>query len=61
MLQIKDIFKTFNAGTINEKVARIREAFFTRFDKRLATHYIIHGNRGEAKRIPLNRKLVEWQ
>lgn len=48
-------------NSINEKVARIREAFFTRFDKRLATHYIIHGNRGEAKRIPLNRKLVEWQ
>lgn len=48
-------------NSINEKVARIREVFFTRFDKRLATHYIIHGNRGEAKRIPLNRKLVEWQ
>lgn len=48
-------------NSINEKVARIREAFFTRFDKRLASHYVIHGNRGEAKRIPLNRKLVEWQ
>ena len=48
-------------NSINEKVARIREAFFTRFDKRLATHYVIHGNRGEAKRIPLHREYVEWQ
>ena len=48
-------------NSINEKVARIREAFVTRFDKILATHYIIHGGRGEAKRIPLNRDLIEWQ
>ena len=48
-------------NSINEKVARIREAFVTRFDERLATNYIIHGERGEAKRIPLHRELVEWQ
>jgi hypothetical protein len=48
-------------NSINEKVARIREAFVTRFDERLATNYIIHGDRGEAKRIPLHRELVEWQ
>ena len=48
-------------NSINEKVARIREAFVTCFDKRLATNYIIHGERGEAKRIPLNRKFVKWE
>lgn len=48
-------------NSINEKVARIREAFVTRFDERLAKNYIIHGERGEAKRIPLHREFVEWQ
>ena len=48
-------------NSINEKVARIREAFVTCFDKCLATNYIIHGERGEAKRIPLNRKFVKWE
>ena len=48
-------------NSINEKVARIREAFVTCFDKRLATNYIIHGERGEAKRIHLNRKFVKWE
>lgn len=48
-------------NSINEKVARIREAFVTRFDERLATNYIIHGERGEAKRIPLHREFVKWQ
>ena len=48
-------------NSINEKVARIREAFVTRFDERLATNYIVHGGRGEAKCIPLKCKFVEWQ
>ena len=48
-------------NSINEKVARIREAFVTRFDEHLATHYIIHGERGTAKHIPLNREFVMWQ
>ena len=48
-------------NSINEKVARIREAFITRFNERLATNYIINGERGEAKRIPLHREFVEWQ
>ena len=47
--------------SINEKVARIREAFVTRFDERLAVNYIIQGERGEAKRIPLHREFVKWQ
>jgi hypothetical protein len=32
-------------NSINEKVARIREAFVTRFDERLATNYIVNGSR----------------
>lgn len=48
-------------NSINEKCARIREAFVTRFDERLAVNYIVSGNRGESKRIPLNRDFVEWQ
>jgi hypothetical protein len=48
-------------NSINEKVARIREAFVTRLKESLATNYIIHGERGEAKRIPLHREFVEWQ
>ena len=48
-------------NSINEKVARIREAFVTRFDERLAQNYIVKGERGEAKCIPLNREFVEWQ
>ena len=47
-------------NSINEKCARIREAFVTRFDERLAVNYIIQGERGEAKRIPLHREFVEW-
>lgn len=48
-------------NSINEKCARIREAFVTRFDERLAVNYIIQGERGEAKRIPLHREFVDWQ
>ena len=48
-------------NSINEKVARIREAFVTRFDKHLSVNYIIDGERGMPKRIPLHRELVEWQ
>ena len=48
-------------NSINEKCARVREAFVTRFDERLAKHYIITGERGEAKRIALPQELVKWE
>ena len=48
-------------NSINEKIARIREAFVTRFDERLAVNYVVRGERGEPKRIPLHREFVEWQ
>ena len=57
---IDDITDPTN-NSINEKIARIREAFVTRFNKALAMNYIVQGGRGEAKRIPLHREFVEWQ
>lgn len=48
-------------NSINEKCARVREAFVTRFDERLAKHYIITGERGEPKRITLPRELIIWE
>ena len=56
------IFATspFN-NSINEKCARIREAFVTKFDERLAEPYIVRGKRGEPKKISIPRKMIEWQ
>ena len=48
-------------NSINEKCARIREAFLSKFNERLAEPYIISGKRGEPKRITLPRNMVEWQ
>ena len=48
-------------NSINEKCARIREAFVSRFDERLAITYIVRGERGAPKLISLPRELVEWQ
>lgn len=59
--------KSVNAATdptknsINEKCARIREAFVTKFDERLAKHYIITGERGEPKRITLQQDMITWE
>jgi len=46
-------------NSINEKCARIREAFLREFDDSLASHYYITGNRAEAKRIDLPEELKE--
>ena len=48
-------------NSINEKVARIREAFVTRFDESLASNYIVKGARGEARSVPVSWNLVEWR
>ena len=48
-------------NAINEKCARIREAFVDKFDERLAQHYFVTGKRGEPKRIQLQRNLVVWE
>lgn len=48
-------------NSINEKCARIREAFVSRFDDRLAQNYYITGKKGEPKRITLDKKLIVWK
>lgn len=44
-------------NSINEKCARIREAFLSVIDDDIARHYYITGGRGEAKRIGLAQEL----
>ena len=48
-------------NSINEKCARIREAFISKFDTLYAQHYYITGKRGEPKKITLPRDLVDLQ
>lgn len=48
-------------NSINEKCARIRGAFVSKFDEDLAKHYYIFGLRGEPKKIALPRDLVVWE
>ena len=47
-------------NTINENASRIRKAFVSQFDNRLAENYYITGGRGKPKRITLPRQLVVW-
>jgi hypothetical protein len=47
-------------NSINEKCARIRRAFVEAFGSYKAEPYCISGLRGEAKRITLDRKYVDW-
>ena len=49
------------SNSINEKCARIRQAFTLQFDESLAKSYAIDGLWGEPKKIALDRKLVEWK
>ena len=48
-------------NSINEKCARIRGAFISKFDEDIAKHYYINGWRGEAKKITLPHNLVVWE
>lgn len=49
------------SNSINEKCARIREAFVSQFDEDFARWYYIDGKRGEPKKIALPRDLVKWE
>lgn len=49
------------SNSINEKCARIREAFIREFDDSLAHYYYITGERGTAKSVRLARELVTWE
>lgn len=46
-------------NSVNVVCSRIRAAFMTQFRVELARQYFIDGDRGEPKRIALDRKLVE--
>ena len=46
-------------NTVNVLCSRIKGAFASQFQDRLASHYYITGKPGEAKRITLDRSLVE--
>ena len=48
-------------NSINEKCARIREAFLLNFQEGLAENYFVTGKRGEPKGIRISRNLVEWE
>lgn len=48
-------------NSINEKCARIREAFLLKFQEGLAENYFVTGKRGEPKTITLPRGMVEWK
>ena len=57
---IRDITDPCN-NSINEKCARIREAFVSNFDEHLAKNYYVTGKRGEAKRILLDESMIIWE
>ena len=46
-------------NTINVTCSRVKEAFVSRFNNDLADYYVISGKRGGAKKIKLNRGLVD--
>lgn len=48
-------------NSINEKCARIKNAFVSEFREEIARWYIIDGRRGEKKRILLPRERVTWE
>lgn len=57
---INKLTDPFN-NSINEKCARIKNAFVSEFREEVAQWYFIDGNRGEKKSIKLPRELVTWE
>lgn len=49
------------SNSINEKCSRIREAFLKELEERLATPYVVTGDKATPKTITLPRELVEWR
>lgn len=47
-------------NSINEKCARIKSVFISKFKEELAQWYYIDGGRGEAKKIKLPQNLIKW-
>lgn len=48
-------------NSINEKCARIKNAFVSEFREEVAQWYFIDGKRGEKKSIKIPRELVTWE
>lgn len=48
-------------NSINEKCARIKNAFVSEFREEVAQWYFINGSKGEKKTIKLPRELVTWE
>lgn len=57
---IQNLIDPFN-NSINEKCARIREAFLICIHEQIAKHYIVLGKRGEPKHIPLSQDKIIWE
>lgn len=57
---ISDIANPFH-NSINEKCARVREAFLAKMNDALTAQYMIDGERACAKAILLPRELVTWE
>lgn len=53
--------ETYGNNQLHVVIARIREAFCTKFDERLARRYFISGEKGQPYRISLDSILVEWE
>ncbi|GHT45364.1 hypothetical protein FACS189440_01230 [Bacteroidia bacterium] len=47
-------------NSINEKLSRIREAFVKNIAEEYAKFYYVSGERGDVKRIRLDKKLVDY-
>ncbi|MBR1727631.1 MAG: hypothetical protein IJ724_13510 [Muribaculaceae bacterium] len=48
-------------NSINEKCARIREAFLLKMEESLADYYIVDGYRAKPKTIAMADKYVDWE
>ena len=53
--------ETYGNNQLNVVITRIREAFCSKFDERLARHYFISGERGQAYKIGLPQALIHWE
>lgn len=47
-------------NSLSSTLSKIRRKLITHLGEELAEHYIIDGPNGEAKKIPLDRQLVDW-
>lgn len=49
------------SNSVNEKSSRIKEAFLSKVDDRIAAEYYITGQRQEPKKIRLDRRLLQFE